>query len=92
MIPVFDQTWDQAVFYDISSMPFNLSEGIIVQNTRQLLMEESIVKFDKSLSTLTEKCLLKLTFDGELSPETEYLINDNMIFIIENIAVDPALV
>jgi len=56
------------------------------------LIQESIVKFDESLSTLTEKCLLKLTFDGELSPEMQYLINDNMIFIIENIAIDPKLV
>ena len=48
-----------------------------------------MVKFDQSLKNMTDKCLLKLTFDGELSQEDQDSINDNMFFIIENIAADP---
>jgi hypothetical protein len=51
-----------------------------------------VVKFDQSLKNMTDKCLLKLTFDGELSQEDQDSINDNMFFIIENIAADPQLV
>jgi hypothetical protein len=80
------------VFYDISPNPFDLSENIIMKNTRQLLKEESVVKFHQSLSTMTEKCLLKLTFDGEVTQETQDLINENMFFIIENIATDEILI
>ena len=55
-------------------------------------MGQSVVKFDQSLKNMTEKCLLKLTFDGELSQEDQDSINDNMFFIIENITADPQLV
>jgi hypothetical protein len=41
---------------------------------------------------MTEKCLLKFTYDGEITQETQDLINENMFFIIENIGADKSLI
>jgi hypothetical protein len=41
---------------------------------------------------LTEKCLLKLTFEGEISSQTKDEINDNMFFIIEKMGSSASMV
>jgi len=66
-IPLFDNLWNQYVHYDIGSAPFTLSEDILEANSLMIMSNEKIVKFEKILSSLTEKCLLQLKFEGELS-------------------------
>ena len=44
------------------------------------------------ISSLTEKCLLKLNYDGELEENQKNLINDNMFFIIDKLTNHEPLV
>ena len=61
-------------------------------NTKNLIQEEKLYKFKETLDKLTEKCLLKLTFEGEKNDGGREKINDNMFFIIESITKDNYLV
>lgn len=85
-IPIFDSDWEQRVFYDISVEPFELSEDLLLKNTKNIVREGKIINFESVLANLTEKCLLKLTFEGEVSSDTQDMINDNIFFIQENIS------
>ena len=61
-------------------------------NTKNLIQEEKLYKFKETLDKLTEKCLLKLTFEGKKNDGGREKINDNMFFIIESITKDNYLV
>lgn len=61
-------------------------------NTKNLIQEEKLYKFKETLDKLTEKCLLKLTFEGEKNDGGREKINDNMFFIIESITKNNYLV
>jgi hypothetical protein len=55
------------VYYDITHKPFMLTKDLLEKNIKKIVREESIFDFKNALGDLTEKCLLKLTYEGEIS-------------------------
>ena len=49
------------------------------------MAESTFIDFNSVISSLTEKCLLKLNYDGELNENQKDLINENMFFIIDKL-------
>ena len=70
----------------------SLIGDLLLKNTKQIIQESSFIDFNSVISSLTEKCLLKLNYDGELEENQKNLINDNMFFIIEKLTNHEPLV
>jgi hypothetical protein len=49
-IPLFDDEWEQRVFYDVSVEPFDLNEELLLKNTLNIVKEGHIIKFETILS------------------------------------------
>jgi hypothetical protein len=70
----------------------SLIGDLLLKNTKQIIQESSFIDFNSVISSLTEKCLLKLNYDGELEENQKNLINDNMFFIIDKLTNHEPLV
>jgi hypothetical protein len=56
-----------------------------MKNTKQIIKESDLIDFNSLISSLTEKCLLKLNYDNDLEENQKDLLNDNMFFIIDKL-------
>ena len=64
-IPLFSG-WEQKVYYDIQDQHANLIGDLLMKNTKQIIKESDLIDFNSLISSLTEKCLLKLNYDNDL--------------------------
>lgn len=83
-IPLF-AGWEQKVYYEIQEQQVSLIGDLLLKNTKQIIAQSTFIDFNSVISSLTEKCLLKLNYDGELSESQKNLINENMFFIIDRL-------
>lgn len=88
------------MYYDIQEKPFSLANNLhlMERNLKEIIQNENLYNFEENLPELTERCLLKLTFDvgeqfsPEQAKEMRDKINENLKFIIENVASKAELV
>ena len=69
-LPLFE-SWGHRGYYDIDpKSSFDFSQQLLDKNILQIIQEEKIAEFRSLIGPLSEKCLLKLNFEGEISSET----------------------
>ena len=92
LLPLFDG-WEQKMYYDISENQLNLANNLELVNTniKNIIQSEKLFTFREVLTDLTEKCLLKLTFEVDKARENDD-INENIFFIIGHITEDEDLI
>ncbi|CAG9325373.1 unnamed protein product [Blepharisma stoltei] len=79
--------WKMKMFDCLTTCPFEITDEIILSNSKSLIMSDHIFDFSKEIEYLVEKCML--SFKVEINAGKSYEFNNYITNTVKTIGTDP---